>query len=123
MRETPARLTVKRWPGIGEIRTVLAIGEDVYSLYAHMMGIQLESVTVDLKGQLDIRSLFGIDESVPSRNQKLPFETRITSSADAYEIEKLIRIVESRCPTLDTLRRPVDVSGSVFLNCEPIDLA
>ena len=97
--------------------------EIVYSLYAHMMGIQLESVTVDLQGQLDIRGLFGIDESVASGYQKVTFETRITSNADASEIENLIRIVESRCPTLDTLRRPVDVSGSVFLNGEPIVLA
>lgn len=94
--------------------------EIVYSLYAQMLGIELESVTVDLKGQLDVRGLLGIDESVPSGYQKITFETRITSNADAADIEKLIRIVESRCPSMDTLRRPVDVSGSVFLNGEPM---
>lgn len=94
--------------------------EIVYSLYANMMGIELESVTVDLKGQLDVRGLFGIDETVPPGYQKITFETRITSNADAEDIQKLIRIVEARCPTMDTLRRPVDVAGNVFLNGEAI---
>lgn len=94
--------------------------EIVYSLYANLMGIQLEAVTVDLKGELDVRGLFGIDDTVPPGYQKITFETRITSNASAEEIQELIRIVESRCPSLDTMRRPVDVSGSVFLNGEAI---
>ena len=92
----------------------------VYSLYAHMMGIELDSVIVELKGQLDVRGVFGVDLSVPPGYQTITFETRITSQEDAATIEELVRMVEARCPTLDTLKRPVDVTGKVFLNGEAL---
>ncbi len=93
-----------------------ACQEIVYSLYAAVMGIQLESVTVALKGHLDTRGFLGIDESVPPGYQKISFETRIVSNAPTDSIEKLVQLVESRCPTLDTLRRPIVVTGDVYLN-------
>ncbi|TDU26473.1 putative OsmC-like protein [Panacagrimonas perspica] len=92
----------------------------VYSLYANVMGIELESVTVDVKGQLDIRGLFGVDLSIPPGFQDISFETRITSSADAATIQELSRVVEARCPTLDTLTRKVPVTGRLFLNGEAV---
>ncbi|WP_211346627.1 OsmC family protein [Panacagrimonas perspica] len=97
--------------------------EITYCLFANVMGIELDSVTVDLKGQMDVRGLFGIDESIPPGFQKITFETRIVSNADAEDIQKLIRLVESRCPVMDTIHRPVDVSGSAFLNGEAISAA
>lgn len=80
------------------------------------MGIELDSVTVDVKGQLDIRGLFGVDPSIPPGFQDISFETRISSRADAATIQELSRVVEARCPTLDTLTRQVPVSGRLFLN-------
>lgn len=94
----------------------------LYSLYAHTMGIELDSVVVDLKGQLDVRGVFGVDPSVPAGYQTITFETRITSQEDAATIAEFVRIVEARCPTLDTLKRPVDVTGKVFLNGEALAL-
>ena len=94
----------------------------VYSLYANLMGIELESVTVDVKGQLDIRGLFGVDPSIPTGFQDITFETRITSRAGAATIHELSRVVEARCPTLDTLQRQVQVTGQLFLNGEALQL-
>lgn len=93
-----------------------ACQEIVYALYASMMGIQLDSIEVKLKGDLDVRGVFGLDESVPPGYQKITCETRIESSSDPEAIDALVRIVESRCPTLDTIRRPVEVLGRVLLN-------
>ena len=97
-----------------------ACQEIVYSLYAHMMGIELDSLKVSIKGELDVRGVFGDDKSIPPGYQKVTFETRIESQADAESIAALVRTAEASCPTLDTFRRPVDVQGQVFLNGEPI---
>jgi hypothetical protein len=42
------------------------------------------------------------------------------SKAAPEAIAALIRTVESRCPTLNTIQRPIDVQGDVLLNDEPI---
>ena len=46
----------------------------------------------------------------------------IESSADCEAIRKLVGVVENHCPILDTLRRPIEVVGSVFLNGESLDI-
>ncbi|UZG60278.1 OsmC family protein [Rhodococcus opacus] len=96
-----------------------ACQEMVYAIYASMMGIELDSVTVYLKGHLDVRGFMG-EEGVPPGYQEITFETRIESQADAKSIEALIRTVEACCPTMDTIRRPVEVRGKAFLNGEPV---
>lgn len=99
-----------------------ACQEIAYSIFANMMGIELDSVTVALKGHLDTRGLMG-EEGVSPGYQKIEFETRIESRADPEAIAELVRTVESRCPTLDTIKRPVEVQGNVILNGEPIATA
>ena len=93
--------------------------EIVYSLYAQMMGIELESVSCDVRGELDVRGIFGIDAAIPAGYQKIRFETRLETQAPQAELERLIRTVEMCCPTLDTLKRPIDVAGSVLVNGAP----
>lgn len=97
-----------------------ACQEIAYALFASMMGIQLDSVEVKLKGELDVRGVFGLDETVPPGYQKITYETHIESPSDPEAIEALIRTVEARCPTLDTITRPVEVLGRVLLNGETI---
>jgi uncharacterized OsmC-like protein len=97
-----------------------ACQEIAYSLFASTMGIELDAVTVNLKGQLDFRGTFGLDESIPPGYQKITYETRLDSQANPESIQALIKTVEARCPTMDTLTRPVDVQGDVYLNGEPV---
>ena len=42
------------------------------------------------------------------------------TTSDADTIKALVEAVESGCPTLDTFRRPVPVTGEVFLNGTPV---
>jgi uncharacterized OsmC-like protein len=89
--------------------------EIMYAAYASVLGIGLDGVEVDVKGYLDARGLFGMADVYPGY-ERLHFETRIDSSAGEDEIRKLVDIVESHCPVLDTLVRAVEVTGSSFLN-------
>ncbi len=90
--------------------------EIMYAAYASVMDIKLDSLSVDVKGNLDLKGLFGIDENVPSGYSEIKYITNIKSEAPAEMIQQLVQTVESHCPALDTLTRPVNVSGTVFHN-------
>lgn len=96
--------------------------EIVYRAYAAVLGIELESVKCDLRGYLDLRGLFGMQDGVPAGFQKIIFETEVKSSASREELHKLAQIVEKHCPVLNTLQAPVEVSGNVVLNGQPMTL-
>jgi len=93
-----------------------ACQEIMYSAYAAVMGIQLNSVKVNLRGYLDLRGLFGMDAAIPPGYQKVIFETAVDSPADTETLKKLVETVEKHCPVLDTLVRAIEVSGQVTLN-------
>ena len=90
--------------------------EIMYSAYASVMDIELESVDVSVKGYLDLHGLFGLKPDVPSGYQRITFETRINSKASEEELEALIQTVESHCPVLDILTTVQNVTGNVVLN-------
>lgn len=90
--------------------------EIMYAAYASVMGIQLNSVKVDVKGYLDLHGLLAMDEAIPAGYDKIRYETYIDSPADPDSIRKLAETVESHCPVLDTICRPITVSGNVTLN-------
>jgi len=90
--------------------------EIMYSAYASVMGIQLDSVKVKLKGKLDLKGLFGMDESVPAGYKSINFVTEIESTADDESLRKLIETVESHCPVMDILQRPMAISGVAKVN-------
>lgn len=90
--------------------------EIMYAAMAAMMGIKLDEVKVNLKGSLDLKGLFGMDPATPPGYQKITFETFLKSSAPEEELRKLIEAVETHCPVLDTLIRPIEVTGKVTIN-------
>lgn len=93
-----------------------ACQEIMYAAMASMMGIKLDEVKVNLKGSLDLKGLFGMDPATPPGYQKITFETFLKSSAPEEDLRKLVEAVETHCPVLDTLVRPVEVSGKVTIN-------
>ena len=84
----------------------------VYRAYANVLALRIDSVDVEAKGYLDLRGLLGIAD-VPAGFDKVTFSTRIVSPEPAERIQELVRVVESHCPVLDTLRRPITVTGTV----------
>jgi putative redox protein len=101
--------------GVNPVELVLAaLGtcqEIMYSAYASVMDIPLHGVSVNVKGYLDLKGLFGLDESVPAGYQKITFETEINSPADDETLRQLIDTVESHCPVLDILCSQQKITG------------
>jgi putative redox protein len=90
--------------------------EIMYSAYASVMDISLDTVKVNVKGNLDLKGMFGLDKSVPAGFTDITFETTIESNADDESLLKLVEAAESNCPVLDMLSRRVPVDGSVTIN-------
>jgi uncharacterized OsmC-like protein len=96
--------------------------EIMYAAYAAVMGIKLDELKIDVRGYLDLRGLFGLDETVPPGYQKITYETTIVSPADTATIQKLIETAEAHCPLLDMLKCPLDVSGTITLNGQRLEM-
>jgi uncharacterized OsmC-like protein len=92
----------------------------MYAAYASVMGIELEEISVNCKGHLDLHGLFGLDEEVPAGYSEVRFETQLRSPEPKEKILGLIEVVESHCPVLDVLVRPIPVRGKAFLNGEEV---
>lgn len=86
--------------------------EIVYRAYATVLGLRIERVEVHAEGTLDIRGFLNLSD-VPAGFQRITFATRIVSSEPEDRIRELVALVEKHCPVLDTLRRAVDVTGTV----------
>ncbi len=87
--------------------------EIVYSAYAEVLGFKLDAVNIDVKGNLDLNGLFGTVEKTVPGFEEIEYETEIISNESEENIRQLITLVESHCPVLDTLTRPIPVSGKV----------
>ncbi|MGD9783255.1 MAG: OsmC family protein [Hyphomicrobiaceae bacterium] len=112
--------------GMNPVELILAaLGtcqEVMYSAYASVMGIPLESVKCNLKGNLDLKGLFGLDPNVPAGYSRISYETILNSSAPSDQLRQLAQTVESHCPVLDTLQRPIEVVGKVTANGQPLSM-
>ncbi|MBV9748614.1 MAG: OsmC family protein [Acetobacteraceae bacterium] len=75
--------------------------------------VPVDSLEVEVTGQLDSRgSLLGV-EGVPVYPQVLAFTVTIASSASQDQIAELHRAVDRACPILNLLRRPQQIEGRV----------
>ena len=73
-------------------------------VYAAYLGIPLQSVAVELSGNLDIRGFFDTNPAVRSGFDAIEAKVKVESSASPAEIERLLAKVDRCCPVLETLR-------------------
>lgn len=84
----------------------------VYRAYAAALGLRIDRVEVETKGQLDLRGFLNLGP-VGAGFTKIEFTARVDSPEPVEKIRELARLVEDHCPVLDTLKRPVAVNGTL----------
>jgi putative redox protein len=92
--------------------------EITYRAYATAMGIEVDSISVELEGDIDFRGFFAIDDSVRPGYDNIRAVVKIESGAPPADLEKLREVVNSHCPVLDILSNPVPVSLDFVVNAE-----
>ncbi len=86
-----------------------------YKALASLKGIQLDSVTIKTKGDLDLQGFLGLDNKIRPGFQNVEFDTVIESSEDYDKLLRLSKQVEALCPVLDIISNPVEVVGKLII--------
>ncbi|MCL5022207.1 MAG: OsmC family protein [Nitrospirae bacterium] len=86
--------------------------EAAFYEFAVHEGYTVHSLSVDVEGTLDLRGLFMIDD-VPACFRDVKYTFTIETPDDEREIRKLAEKVVAHCPVVDSLVKPVSVSGDI----------
>ena len=91
------------------LASLAACQEVTWRLYAAANGIPLTAICVRLTGVQDLRGFLNINDGISAGFQHIVGTVTIESPAGEREINHLKKIVDTHCPVLDDLRRPVKV--------------
>ncbi len=90
--------------------------EITYRAYAAALGIPLESVSVKLEGDIDLRGFFAVADDVRPGYQAIRGTVELTSSASEEQLQTLREAVNAHCPVLDIMTKPVPVTLELRVN-------
>lgn len=109
--EPPVLLGANEGAGAGEV-LLHALASCVAStavMHATARGIRIESIATELKGDVDLRGLLGLDPAVRPGYQKITVKMAIKADCSDAEIDELVQVVRGHSPIYDTISRPVPV--------------
>ena len=81
-----------------------------YRVWAAQLGIELDSVSVRVEGDLDLHGFFGLDDTVRPGFTAVRVEVAVTGPESAERYAELAAAVDEHCPVLDLFKNPVPVS-------------
>ena len=85
----------------------------VFLIHAADRGVPLESLEVDVQGEIDPRSGQVGFEHVPVYPHNISYTVHIASPATPEEIASLYEAVERSCPILNLLINPQQIKGTI----------
>lgn len=86
-------------------------------IVAANMGIELDSVRVEVRASTDLRGALGLDRETKVGVQKLEVRTHVTvRGGDSDRARRLLEASERYCAVLDTLRHPPEIVSSFTLD-------
>ena len=89
--------------------------EIVIVAYAAALGIELDAVSIDVRGEIDLRGLFAVAD-VPSGFAGISFDANIQARhATPEQLQQLKTLALAHCPVLDTLQRAIPVENTYTL--------
>ena len=83
----------------------------VFRLYAQALGLTIDEIEITAEGDLDVRKLFGIDETGRAGFHDVRVKVDITGPDSVEQYENLRQVVDAHCPVLDLFANPVPTSG------------
>jgi uncharacterized OsmC-like protein len=79
-------------------------------LHAAARGIQIESLSTELVGTIDIQGLLALDDSVPVGYQQIQIKMDIKADCSDDELDELLAFTKNHSPVCNTICRPVPVT-------------
>ena len=84
-----------------------------YRFWAAQLGVTLDSITVRVEGDLDLRGLFGVDDGVRRCVSGVRVEVTVAGPESEERYAELAAAVDEHCPVLDLFKNPVPVSRTL----------
>jgi uncharacterized OsmC-like protein len=81
-----------------------------YQVWAAQLGVKLDSITVRVEGDLDLRGFLGVDDGVRPGLSAVRVEVTVAGPESEERCAELAAAVDAHCPVLDLFRNPVPVS-------------
>jgi len=79
-------------------------------------GLRIDSVSIEIEGELDLRGLFMVDETAPAGFKGIQYSLKIESPEDEEKVRALAEKVIAHCPVVDSLLRPVNIDGKINIS-------
>jgi uncharacterized OsmC-like protein len=92
------------------LASCLAVG---FIYNAAAQGINVESLSFDMEGDLDLRAFLGLSEAVRPGYESIRLTYRVKSDAPREKMVDLYNYVQKTSPVLDIIRNPVPVTISL----------
>ena len=79
-------------------------------LHAAARGIQIESLSTELVGTIDVQGLLALNDSVPVGYQQIQIKMDIKADCSDDELDELLAFAKNHSPVCNTICRPVPVT-------------
>lgn len=84
-----------------------------YQVWADKLGLKVDSIDVDLTGDIDLAGFFGTGEGVRPGYEGIELVVRISGPESEGDYRRLEEAVAAHCPVLDNLTHGVPVRTTV----------
>ena len=84
-----------------------------YVALCAFQGITLESVEIDVCGDIDVRGFFALDDSVAPGYESLDYTVRIKGDATPEQFEEIHRAVAKTSPNFHNISQAVRLNGTL----------
>jgi uncharacterized OsmC-like protein len=79
-------------------------------LHAAARGIQIESLSTELVGTIDVQGLLALDDTVPVGYEQIRIKMDIKADCSDEELNELLAFAQDHSPVCNTICRPVPVT-------------
>ena len=90
-----------------------ACQEITYRLYADLLGIPLDGISVEVTGDINLCGFFAVDDEARPGYSNITADVVIDSPASEEEIQRLKDAVDEHCPALDIISNATPVTTNV----------
>ncbi|MBY0226021.1 MAG: OsmC family protein [Hyphomicrobium sp.] len=78
-----------------------------FVLHAMARGITIFELSTELKGDIDLQGLLGLDDNVPAGYEQINIRMHVKADCSEEELDDLIGYAKQHSPTCNTVCRPV----------------
>lgn len=86
-----------------------------YVALATLMGIELTSLEIETKGDIDLRGFLGIDAQVKPGYDNLQYTVRIKSDGTEEQVRQIHEMVQKTSPNYFNISQPVQLNAELIV--------